>query len=1410
MMASAQSTTVFVSHTGSANPVSGGWAWSSVGATTAAVPNEGAWNVDTSTAASTSYGYYTKTYTDVNDDLSQGWKLSAKIRVADHGDTLDGGIHTQFRTGSRVYSMWFGSDASGNPQVAVVTNLNGTTGPIHTTSGKVDQYVLYELIDEDGTAGSNPATLFVDGVAAINGSAGISLSTQKNVLFGDGMGAATQNGDGNYNLVHLEAGAGITPTLPSPPVAPTGLMALPVDHQRIDLSWMDNSTNETVFKIERKPDTGSFAQIATVSADTIAYSDTELSSTTTYTYRVRTTASTGNSQYSNETSASTPNLGSLGLPSYEPIEYTRTTVEFAYADTTTTNTDYVYVVDRSKRQLTENYDTVTSQWVRAREAKYYFDGTEGSPLAFGEVDQGNSTKVEQWVGEALGLEVWAVHTNGFDLYGNVIWTKDANANAGGKTNANEHTSDTTYEPIYQSKPVSVTNALGHFEPTLYDDWLRPTAITDANGQTTTTEYDVFSRIVKITRPLESVYPSIETVYSFDGIAPEYTFTKTLEQHGQPDTVDTYVFVDGFGRPIQSKQEDAVANQWVVTDTYYDDMGRKQAVSVPYISNDHLAARNALQKQTIFEYDVLDRMTKVTRTDGTETITAFDRQIRTTTDARGNKRRIESEGFGRILKIEELDATSTVLTATLYEHDKATGNLMGITDPQGKDYTFAFDGLGNRLSHNDSDLGEWVYTYDANGNQITRTDAKGQTTVNDYDALNRLIKVTSSDNEEVAFTYDTPTFPTIGFHNVGRLVGVEGKAGSPLAEVFKRTYGYDERGRRTSETFEMDGRSWTMATGYDAADREIAITYPGPPSETITLAYDSRGMLKSIAGTDAYLKHATYTPHGKIDTFEYANPTVTTIDYTYYDNSTIPNAYSYRLRGIEVTGGTVALNLQYAYDSVGNVTSLGDLNDSTKSQMFTYDAHDRLDTASGVYGSKDYEYDGVGNITSMDGGTTNYSYTLGSNRLADDGIHSVYNHDANGNIVSRSGTGASETYTYNGLNRLTDFTNGTLTESYTYGEGEERIKKESGGQTKYYVNRYLQQVESSSGTEVIRHYFAGDQRIATRDDDGLRYRYSDHLGSASRMADANGTQNKGLWYAPYGSEHTPSTTGSATVKFKFTDKEEDETGLYYYVARYYDSEVGRFMSADNILPDPYDPQQLNRYAYVRNNPVKLVDPDGHAAELAIFIASLTIDFIDDVVNQRHGPGSQPDGWKSNFGANPRYNDAKKNPEATLGNAWKENQDLVDGVKNVLGAAGVVKGFHSIGKNVWEKGVSKGVRDSWDTFAGGAIQETYDRTVLGKTASNPNVPNSYDPNNPMTPKNNPYGFESQEGFDGWGVVVDSEGKIVGHKAYMSNNYQDAHARGAGGGGQDEQKEEEEEESNSDDDDDDDDVGEDGGEE
>jgi RHS repeat-associated protein len=107
-----------------------------------------------------------------------------------------------------------------------------------------------------------------------------------------------------------------------------------------------------------------------------------------------------------------------------------------------------------------------------------------------------------------------------------------------------------------------------------------------------------------------------------------------------------------------------------------------------------------------------------------------------------------------------------------------------------------------------------------------------------------------------------------------------------------------------------------------------------------------------------------------------------------------------------------------------------------------------------------------------------------------------------------------------------------------------------------------------------------------------YLHGDHLGSTSLATSEAGEELYRRGYYPFGEERYG--TGAAQTDYGFTgQREEAYIDLIEMGARWYDSSLGRWLTADSIVPDPGNPQSLNRYSYVYNNPVMYVDPTGHS-------------------------------------------------------------------------------------------------------------------------------------------------------------------------------------------------------------------------
>ncbi|MBW3002958.1 hypothetical protein KY328_01020 [Candidatus Woesearchaeota archaeon] len=200
------------------------------------------------------------------------------------------------------------------------------------------------------------------------------------------------------------------------------------------------------------------------------------------------------------------------------------------------------------------------------------------------------------------------------------------------------------------------------------------------------------------------------------------------------------------------------------------------------------------------------------------------------------------------------------------------------------------------------------------------------------------------------------------------------------------------------------------------------------------------------------------------------------------------------------------------------------------------------------------------------------------------------YDDNGNLVKD----ANFNYEYDSLNQLVKVTDlsGNIIEEYFYDSSGQRALKRTylDGKTidTYYFGEYVKTVTANSVEETI-YYSDQEGLVAKKDNDGnMFYYHSDHLGSTDIVTDESGSVIEETKYLPFG-----EVTQGGDSRYLFTGQEKDTaTELMYYDARYYSPYLRQFTQPDRMQPNIYDPQQLNRYSYVRNNPQKYQDPTGN--------------------------------------------------------------------------------------------------------------------------------------------------------------------------------------------------------------------------
>ena len=837
-----------------------------------------------------------------------------------------------------------------------------------------------------------------------------------------------------------------------------------------------------------------------------------------------------------------------------PRQATTSVVYDAYGNITEKHLFGDTSVTGDERDEYTDYYNDTSKWIVSLPDHTYVNddtGTKVSEAWFTYNPNGNLLTETRWYDGATD----PVTTYTYDSYGNQDSIKDPNGN----------TTTITYDAT-NTYPYQAINPLNHTATTVYGSGLgKITSETGPNNNTTMYDYDVFGRLEKVTGPLDtaSTYGTVSYSYQICGQANQQITTYRTEEHGTGNHIWSKVCLDGLERTTKTEKE-GPGGLTIYQEIEYDEAGRVKRKSLPGFN-----PSSQTTKWITYAYDPVDRVTRITNPDGTFVTTSYDKGTTTITDANGNIKVEVKDVYGRLVEVEEYaddsSGTTQLYATTTYKYN-TMGNLVLLKDGNENQTVMQYDTLGWKETMDDPDMGIWSYTYDKNGNLKTQTDAKIQTITFDYDELNRVILKDYSDPAcaDTTYAYDQ----SFSRNPIGRLTTMTDSTGNTK-------YYYDELGRIDETEKTVGTNSYTTKTTYDALGRTKSITYPD--DEKVNYAYDTGGNLLSVkddTGTVTYASYTGYNALGQIGGITYENGVNTA--YTYNLNNLLSSIYTAKFNT------TPLINNYYVFDNVGNVKHIVDNIDSTNTQSFLYDSLDRLLFAFRNSSLLTYTYDSIGNFTSKRGITYAYDSPR-PHAVTSTSDGKIYVYDDNGNMTSGDG----RSITYNCDNKPSSITKGGNTAIFFYDGSGSRVKKQTVSSTTVYIGKLYEE----TGGNITKYIFAGDTRIASITSADTYYYHQDHLGSSSVITNSSGVKVEEVRYYPYG--ETIIDTGSVSVSHKYTSQELDiETGLYYYNARYYDPALGRFISADPIVPDPTNPQSLNRYSYVLNNPLKYTDPTGH--------------------------------------------------------------------------------------------------------------------------------------------------------------------------------------------------------------------------
>ena len=814
--------------------------------------------------------------------------------------------------------------------------------------------------------------------------------------------------------------------------------------------------------------------------------------------------------------------------------------------------------------------------------------------------------------------------------------------------------------IYDRYPGPVTNPKGHTTSmSSYDPRFGTVKVSAGpNGTNSSVARDPFGRITSTTNTdgvtATTSYINCPTgcgllVY---GISPSY--------YVQVDSVVTPIsrsYFDSLNRVIYTETESFSGATYSKQNIKYDTQGRVEKSSLPYLSG--------TPKDLIPTYDIRNRVTNVSRPDGSSTGTVYgvsgSNIVVTTTDivkkangasAGSQVKQDEYNILGQLVKTTDGFGTSTNPSIT-YTHD-ALGNALTVVVNGGSagstTTTMEYDEAGNQTEIIGPDVGTITSTYTALNEVKTRIDNKSQLFTYSFDVLGRLTSLVSPDGTS-SWVWDTAS-------------NGKGKLASRSNTGFTESYSYDSSSRIDSVVTGLTPiggtgtTNYTTSHTYDSYGRPLNTTYPG--GFVLTRAYNARGYLSQLKnGATAIQTINNLDAFGNSVDESYANGvnTLRTFD-----------PETGRLTDVNTTNGsTVFQNNDYAWRSNGTlenrIANPAYGLSATRKETYTYDVLNRVTLAETfINGSNTRDlsnvYNQLGNITSKtstltgDTDVTGYVYGAGAagphavTSAAINGISHTLTYDLNGAVTKYdiAGTSDDKYIDYNAHNLPTKIVIGSsLTDStpvakdeFAYDPNGQRYSRKTtwqeGGSTPYEVAYYIGPVEiifdnSVTNIQLVTKTTLSPnvihvEMVGTVTDSFFEYAHRDHLGSIEVVTDENGNKLDNLAFEPFGSRKKKDWTANiSSTEFNelleldwdhsrkargFTGHEHlDRTGFIHMNGRVYDPVLGRFLSPDPFVPSPTSSQSWNRYSYVRNSPLSATDPSGFIDEITVKGKSFTV-------------------------------------------------------------------------------------------------------------------------------------------------------------------------------------------------------------
>ncbi|MDP4510323.1 FG-GAP-like repeat-containing protein [Nonomuraea turcica] len=727
-----------------------------------------------------------------------------------------------------------------------------------------------------------------------------------------------------------------------------------------------------------------------------------------------------------------------------------------------------------------------------------------------------------------------------------------------------------------------------------------TTAVDANNQTTQFDHDAYGRPTLVTNPdggtVATRYLNLGTVSGPDTARQRI---RTEVSDGSPDDGIHWRedLFDGLGRTYRTRAEGVIPDPEasLITETRYAGPSDRAAATAAPRRADEPA------RWTTLTYDSLHRPLRITHPGSPASGLSRSYTVGTVEERDEAERLLvwKHDGFGRTVTVDERvrpcpDCEAEV-QRTAYTYDESD-RLLTITNAAGMVTTIARDDAGREISMTDPDRGNRTMTWYPDGSLKTQTDANGLHEWT-YDTLGRpqartdTHPITGTAKASWAYDTDPATGQPQGFsmHRPTLTTYITGNVVSGSDRFW-----YDKMGRVQRDRHCVDTVCQEMWYGYDRAGRLDYLHYPvpgNPDGELVKHTYDPAGRLRSVGGYVTGIEHdaggaTTHQTYGNgLHEQRVYNP-----DRGWLDSQSLAKDPSQK---------QLIYSATYQHGVDARVIGAQTMNPSLGGppvtfETFHYDDLGRLDSyttndPSSLLPQK-FTYDALGRITaSPNGGTHHYDDPRHPHAVTSTSAGHIRAYDEAGNLRLLSNPGGKQTaIEWMPLGMPQTITTASATTTMAYNADNQRVRRTTPADTTYYLSRYLEQ----SGTGLTRYYWAGDELVARRDPSGkVTYPLQDRLGSVRLVTDSTGAVAARYNYHPYGAEH-PGNRADDTSRRWLGQHSEEENGLIYLSARFYDPELGSFTAPDSVVADVNRPQALNRYLYGEGDPVNTIDPSGH--------------------------------------------------------------------------------------------------------------------------------------------------------------------------------------------------------------------------